>query len=227
MSEELQAPQVAAEPVAPAAEAPQFDPAEIEQLRQFKAQVEPVLETLRPYGDDIQRLVQDEEARNFYRQSLKTYEQLRAEQAPKVDPALQPVFEELKPVKDWISQQQTREAEAAKTAQQEAANAQWSKVQEASKELPWLAQDNYRAAFEVAQFGDLRGIKDFGDALSAYRQEMASRFGAPVVSAPPRSLRGDAGDPGVPGPKPAAKINGPQDIKARLAASLRAQQRAV
>lgn len=187
---------------------------------------EPVLQRMDPHADDIKRLVEDEDYRNFHKQSYSTYQQLREQQKPQIDPALAPVMEELREVRGYVDSQRAAETSRATAATQEAANAQWAKVTEAARETPWLANDNYKAAFEVAHFGDSRGIKDFGDALSAYKQEMATRFGAPAAVAP-RSLRADAGDPGVPGPKAAPKITGPQDIRARLAASLRAQARAV
>jgi DNA repair ATPase RecN len=218
-------PQIQAEQPAPVERAaPDPRDAELEQLRSYYQQTAPTLERLQPYADDIRSFVENEDDREFYRQAREARKRIAEAQAPQIDPSLKPVLDKFEPVAQYVNDLQRREAEAAQRAQQETAQAQWSHVQSLARDHSWLAENNYAAAFDVAAYGDRRGIKDFDKAFDAYRQEMTGRFNSAPASPPPRSLRADAGNPGVPGPKAPGPITSQADIRTRLAAALRSQR---
>ena len=181
----------AASPVIPQPQST-VDPAYIAALEQYRDAWEGYREKASPYADDIQRLIEDAEYRDFTKQSWETFQEAKKRAAPRISADAQAVIETVKPALEYVQTQQQREKQAAEAAQAEYVR----KQQEYARKL--MADQGVDtnfieglAAYAIQRKTDLEGAWN----------EMNSKFHISTRKAdtPPTSLRADAATPGVPG----------------------------
>lgn len=197
-------------------------PQDYEELRKFREEYEPFLQAVAPFYEDIAPIIQDEETREFYRRSRKALEESKKAAEPQVPPEFQPVvdrFEKtLTPLVEYVNQDRAAK-EARQRAEQEAAQREnLAYAQRLVADHPALAEDEYAGIDMLASYAAKRNIS----LEEAWKRKSSTLGVAPRPAAPPRSLRGDAGAPGVPGESTAPPIKSHKDLKNRLVANLRA-----
>ena len=203
--------------VAPASAAPTYSP-EIQAELDFAKQARQTFEVLQPYAEDIDRFVSDESYREMARNSYKAYETMRQPTKPEMPPEFAPIVDRLDKVSNYVDTLQQRET-AAQAAERDASmRATTEYAQRLVAEHPFLAEDNFAGIQMVGTVAAQRGIT-FEDAWKKY----GAMFAAPrqATPPPPRSLRADAGTPGVPSDTSAGKITSPADIAKRMASAMR------
>ena len=191
-----------------------MEPADYAELRAFREQATQSFAALEPYADDLKWMAENEDNVKFIRQARETYENSRRSQEPQLDANGQLLWERFKPAVEYVSKLQEREQQM--TAQQQAEHNR--KVRSEADALitkdPRLANNNRALLQSVANYGDQRGISSLTEAYNEWSKDI----GVPEARAatPPRSLRGEAGAAGVPGPSTLPPIKSPKDIRARL-----------
>jgi hypothetical protein len=196
-----------------------IDANEYERIRAERDQYAGVLKTLEPYSEDISRFVQDNEYREAVGQYRKVYDDLKQRQpdnglSPELKTVRDEILGELKPFKEAF--------ESNVRAQQNAENQRKTAVFEEGKPI-------VLAHFE--RHPELRQSKAFGRALDQLQAEAIERnvpfkevwdpfvsaFGDSPVrrDAPPRQLRSNAAEPGIPAAnrQPAADPSKPKSVK--------------
>ena len=191
---EVTVPPVAEPAASPAASAPAIDPAEYAAMQSELGQWRAFNEQAAPYAERIQRLITDEEFRNFNDQSYSAYEKMREDAKP-VDET--PAW--FKPYADRINEETSQKSRA-----------------EAEQNTKWQRDEMDFAARLVAEQPQLRTgngivrIAAFADAMAkvenrrvgieeAYKVMLGFQPGA---SAPAPSLRADSGSVGIPDKAP-------------------------
>lgn len=200
-------------------------PADYAELLQTKAEYERLAATIEPYVDDIKSFMEDPELRDFSREARQSFVQQREARKPKIDPQYQPIIDrientksEFAPVVEYVANERKAKEQAKADAEAAAQNANVEYGKRLLAEHPHLAVDDGRGIGMVAAYAFNRGIS-----LEEAWKRAGGDFVAPVPKAsPPRSLRGDAAAPGVPGESTALPIKSARDLTARLAANLRA-----
>lgn len=199
--------------------------AELDRLRGYYNQAEADYAFLGPIRDDVIRLGRDEKARQFYRDALKSYDQLQADQ-DKTPAEMRPLLDSVHKIEERMDKRDQSEQYAQQAALQERGKKEWETVYKLGAANPWLAKENYRAVPEIVAWANSNGMgnSDFSTVFDAYTSEMHDRFGSGQAQPPPRSLRADAGVPGVPGPRGPGPIKSQADIRDRIRAGLRNQR---
>lgn len=208
---------------APAA-APQYDPEYVAQLERYALQAQQQFAALEPYQDDVRRLVEDSEFRNFYRDSSRAYEQFRKQSEPQIDPQLAAVRDELKAefrplIEDHQTRRQREEAQA-RADHQKFMDEQFAYRNRLIAERPDLGPDGIN---EIAAYADtLARLNNRNVSLEEAYKKMQSRGAAPPA-APPPSLRAEHGAPGIPAATPPSDLESwRKDFHGTLTARLRA-----
>ncbi len=188
---------------------PVYNPDEVEGWKAAAERYNSLAAQLGPYSDDIQKLVENEEYRNFYRQSWQAFEDAKKRNAPQISDELKPIVEQFKPVADYVTE--LRDRERKYNEQQNAAYI--SEQQSFARKL--MADHNVDADFiedlaaiAIQKKTNLEGA--WNRLNSKFRIEKAS------TDAPPTSLRGDAANPGVPGKSAEAPPSNDQEFRAML-----------
>jgi hypothetical protein len=189
---------------------PVYDDQEIQILRQKAAAYDNLDGRLSPYVDDIKDIVDDEEFRNFYRQTRDSYKEAKQRAtANQISPELAPLAKKLDRLDAFVSTLETREKEAAKASEAEYIRVQ----QEYARKLKAdhnLDNDDIEALAAVAiqKKTNLEGAWNF----------MNSKFKISPIKedAPPRSLRASEAIPGVPGRSSEPPVSDRDTFLARL-----------
>jgi hypothetical protein len=197
-------------------------PQDYEELKKFREDYEPTIAAIAPYIDDIRPIVENERTREFLRKARTTYEKELESQAPQLSPELSMVRDEfrreLDPIVGYIKDERKAKEYAAAKAKEEAGQANLAYANRLVAERPDLAEDDYAGIQMLASYAAPRGIS-----LEEAWKRKGTSLGAPAPKvAPPRSLRGDAAAPGVPGESKEPPIKSARDLTRRLAANLRA-----
>lgn len=204
--------------------APQL-PADYAELLAIRDDYQRLNQTLAPYIDDIRPLIEDEGQRTFIRQARQSYQQQIDAQKPKIAPEMQPIIErieatksEFAPAIEYINAERAAKEKATKDSADAAQTANVEYGKRLLAERPDLGEDDGAGIGMLAAYAFNRGIS-----LEEAWKRKGNTLAAPVAKAtPPRSLRGDAAAPGVPGESTAPPIKSARDLTARLAANLRA-----
>jgi hypothetical protein len=193
--------------------APAFTQEDFDRLRAENAQYAATLARLDPYVEDIKPILEDEEYRNAQREYRRVYSDLSQRKPNSLSPELQAlrdeILGEIKPFKEAFQSQ---------TAAQEDAKRQ--RVQRAFDEGKPIVLAH------IERHPELRGSRAFVTMVEAMQSEAVERdvpfkqvwdstmsaFGAPEPrQAPPRQLRANAGEQGIPAapdPKRRAEADG-------------------
>ena len=182
---------------APAAAAPSIDPAEYARLQEEVSQYRSTWAQLEPHADRINRLISDEDFRNFNDQSYDTYKTMREKRnEPEPLPEnLRPMYEKIEKLDSFVSTLQSREAQAAKDEEAKWTQENLDYAKRLSAEHPHLKEGN--SLVRVAAFADSMarvegrrvGIEEAWKAMQSFNPQSAP---------PPTSLRADSGAVGIP-----------------------------
>ncbi len=199
-------------------------PADYEELRQFRDQYAPVLNTIQQYADDIRPIIEDDDQREFIRSAREQYTALRKQQEESaIDPVaktvIESVTEKFQPALEYVQTMRERETRAEQQAQKAALDANLAYAQRLVAERPDLAENNYKKIMAVAQWAQQDGIS-FEEGWKRYGSYIAAP--APGKKEPPTSLRGSVAAPGTPGESKSEKITSAKDLRARMVNNLRA-----
>lgn len=178
------------------------DPREYELLQRQLDEARSVFTTLDPHADRIKWLVEDPEAARLVDNARKAYEQYRHEQEPLVPPDQKPIYDKVskleKFVDDYTAQQQAaREAPQKQFAQ---AYDQWQHNPANERFYQRLVVDHPDLQRRDIQYlAQVAADNNFSEPLEAVWKKEGWRFTQQPSSAPPTSLRTDAGEPGTAG----------------------------
>lgn len=182
-----------------AAVVPSVDPALL-QAQQELAQYRSAIDALQPHADIVARLVEDENAAKLIKDTLTAYETINKQQ-PQIPDEVRPLYDKVTYLTDkWDSyEKQQQQAAAAAQSQKDAENQAQLQVEMAYAsrliaEHPELQENNYRAIRTIKQYANEDGIS-FENAYKRYGNQFVTNK---AESAPPSSLRADAGEIGIP-----------------------------
>ncbi len=176
---------------------------EIERLRARAAladQYEGTLRALEPYADDITRIANDADYREYVRTSRDVYDELGKKREPGIPPELQAVrdsiLSEIKPFKEQYERQQS-EAQAAYNARKQAVFDEGKPIVLAHLERhPELKQSGaFARALEAMQLEATERGKPFKEVWDTFTGGFST---GETRSAPPKQLRANAGEQGIP-----------------------------
>jgi hypothetical protein len=186
----------------PASSSPGFDraafDAELAAARQEAATYRQTLEALRPYEDDLNWLLEKPDNVEFVRESRRAYESAR-QAREQTSPELKPIVEDLREIKAF-----TNDLKAAQERAKQEPFLKWQRDGEQYllgkvNEDPELKPHLNRIAAQLgtlcrpAEYGGLGMTFDEG-----WKELTEPSFVKKQNSAPPPSMRGDAGMPGLP-----------------------------
>lgn len=210
-------------PAAPSPSPAIQEPADYQELRQFRDTYTPALQAIAPFWDDyVKPLLEDESEREFYKTARESRKQYLEQQKPKLTPELELIREEfraeLDPIVEYVRGNKTERENATKAAQEAAQAANVEYGRRLLAERPDLGEDGMWGMHALATLAQRDNIS-----LEDAWKRHGSRFAgpAPKREAPP-SMRGAAAAPGVPGPSTEKPIRNARDLTSRLAANLRA-----
>jgi hypothetical protein len=192
--------------------------AELEQLRRYRDEAEPIFANLAPHKSLVERVLQDEKYRErasglldednarFYDESMASLAAIKARQAPQLPPELKPFDEKLNRVISFADAQEQRnraeDAQRAERSMKERVNTDAAIVQELEKTYPFLRDNNYAAVRQLALDAQSRNvpfktvIDEFSTRMSAYEFKAKAQQN----QREDRTLRSSMGASGVPGP---------------------------
>jgi phosphoenolpyruvate carboxylase len=174
------------------------------ELEQYQQESQQFLERLSPIAPHVKRLLEDEEARQVYDDSLNAYDTVRKRQQPQLsrewDPEINPYLKKLDNIAETVSKFSER-AEAYERQEKEQANQRLLQenakyAEDLVKQYPVLAENGYSGIEAIAMRSMQRGIS-FTEA-AAQLEPLYKTPNRQAVDAP--TLRSGAGLQGVPGP---------------------------
>lgn len=212
-------------PAPSAAVAPSVDPALL-QAQQELQQYRTAIDALQPHADIVARLMEDPDAAKLINESLSAYDTIRRQQ-PQIPDEIRPVYDKVSYLSDKLDsyeKERDKAAAAAQAAKDAEAQAQLQvEMAYASRliaEHPELQENNYRAIRTIKQYANEDGISF----ESAYKRYGNSFTKNKAESAPPASLRADAGEIGIPAQSRATGTDGPLDFRRLLLDRLKKAQ---
>jgi len=200
--------------------------AELARLRQENDNLRGLYSQLAPYSDAIdwltsderaQRLASDKELRERIYQSWDAMDAVRRTQAPATPPELKPLEEKLEKVERFVGGLQEAQQSWQRAQDQQAYRINYEFAQRLVGEKPEFARDNYKPIKWLMNAAASEGIT----LEDAYKQLGSVYSGAASAPIPDRSLRADAGTPGVPSERRPAKIETKQQAEQYIAGVLR------
>lgn len=184
-------------------------------------QYESVLQQLAPYASEIQELFFDADPseRAFLQQARKLYKE-QGSQTPELPPELKAIHDDVVYLKDYVSEARKAQEQQQKAAQQESFARDYQYAQRLAAERPDLLEDNGWAISALKGYADQNHLT-----LEQAWKKVGSRFAKPQKqAAPPSSLRGDAGEIGIPGRSDTQAASTEMSLRDRLLMELRKQR---
>lgn len=186
-------PSLNAAPPAPS-EAPGLTAEQIAELQQKASAYDQVTQTLSPYRDDIVRLVEDQKFRDFNKQSWEAYQHLQQQQQPQIAPEFKPIVDKLDSLESFVNEQRQ-----AQRAQQQVEEQKWiNENADYAKRLIATEGLNQERVIQLGMYADTLARAE-GRRVGLEEAYKRVQSFAKAEAQPPRSLRSDAGAPGVPG----------------------------
>lgn len=211
---------------APSPAEPQFDAAEIEELRANYAQAQAVLERLGPHADIIKRIVESDDDRSLAQKAWEARDKYVADQQPKVPAEIQPLYDKVSRLDEFVSKYEKQQEDIATAPQRELANKwqEWQASPTNDRFYRKLKQDvpelNARDVQYLAQIAAEHNFEPLEETWKRDGWRVAPNQGA---SPPPSSLRTDAGDIGIPGATAPPAAQG-MSMRDRIVQDLRRQR---
>ena len=180
-----------------------IDPDSYAQLQAEVAQYRDAIQQLSPRAAEIQMLVEHPEYADLFKNAVKSYEAVRADQAPKVPEELKPLYDNVSRLSKLADEYENERKSVAEAPQREYQQ-KWEKWQhdpaneksfhKITRDNPDLTPKDFHYLASVAAED---GFKSLDDVWA----ENSWRFVKPTENrpAPPSSLRSDAGEVGIPG----------------------------
>lgn len=195
-------PTVETPPLTTEAPSTAIDPREYELLVRQMDDYRNTFAVLDPHAERIKRLVEDPEAAKLFDNAVQAYEQYRKTQEPTVPADQRPIYEKVskleKFVDDITAQQQA--AREAPQKQFERSYDQWQHNPANERFYQRLVNDHPDLQRRDIQYlAQVAADSNFTEPLEAVWKKEGWRFTRSEVSAPPSSLRTDAGEPGTAG----------------------------
>ena len=186
-----------------------IDPAEYDALAGQVAEAQRAFGVLEPHQARIKRLLEDPQAAELFDNSLKAYDDYQKSRTPAVPDGMQPMFEKVTRVADFVDKYEAHaKAEAERPAREFATHYdEWKNSAVNNRFFGRLmAEHPDLKARDLQYLAQCAADAGFAPLETIWKQE-GWRFGTAPQSGIPTSLRADAGDvgaaaPGTPGAPP-------------------------
>jgi len=209
-------PTIAAPPPEPQHAEPGIDPSEFANMQRELGEYRQIFGVLAPHADRIKRLVEDPEAAKLFDNAWTAYEDYQKKNAPVVPPEQQPIYDKVSKLEKFVDDYTAQQREVAEAPQKQFQFAydQWQRNPANERFYQRLMTDHPDLQRRDIQYlAQVAADQNFTEPLEAVWKRESWRFVHGEMSAPPSSLRTDAGEPGT-----AGNANAPQDksIRARV-----------
>lgn len=152
---------------------------------------------LNPHSDRINRLVRDPRAAELFDRAVKAYEDM-GKQEPEIDPQFRPVYDKVSRLEKFVDDFESRQKAEAERPQREftARYNDWQNSPTNNRFFTRLMTDHPELKPRDLQYLAQVAAENNFEPLEAVWKKESWRFERPGGSAPPSSLRADAGEIG-------------------------------
>jgi hypothetical protein len=194
-------PQVTTPPTEAPPQPPVIDPREYDILQRELQGYRNTLTVLDPHAERIRKLVENPEAARLFDNALNAYEKYQESQGPQIPDEQRPLYDKVSKLEKFVDDYAAQQKAAAEAPQRQAAQAldAWSHdpanerfYQRLRADHPTLVQDDWTLLSHLAGANNYESLEDTW-------KKYSWRFVREQSSAPPSSLRTDAGEPGTAG----------------------------
>jgi hypothetical protein len=166
-------------------------------------------DVLNPHSSRIERLIKDPHAAELFDRAVRAYEDM-GRREPEIDPSIKPVWDKVSRVEKFVDEFEARQKDEAERPQREftARFNDWQNSPANNRFFTRLMTDHPDLRPRDLQYLAQVAAENQFEPLEAVWKKESWRFERPGSSAPPTSLRADAGEVGSapqPGQPPQGK----------------------